>query len=261
MDYHKFEKLSLLVGAVAILGPVFASYGGEPVAEEVVAQILLLGVLVGAVHWGRRGGFVASLAAVLAYLVMRLPITYQLGFTPEILQMVLVRSTAYGFVGIMGGEFCGRLKYLFARMEDSLNIDEETRVYNERYFARLLKSAIGQHLRYGTPFSLVLVTVTPALLSDLRPQKRRTLLRTVANHMRNDLRLVDEVGHLEDGRFALLLPQTPAQGAVVAGERLRSGTRDLLGARDESVTAQMLSVPDDLSGIEQFQRGLVAEVA
>ena len=44
----------------------------------------------------------------------------------------------------------------------------------------------------------------PELFKDLRTSKQRSIVRGVANHIRNDIRLVDEAGRLEDGQFIVI---------------------------------------------------------
>jgi GGDEF domain-containing protein len=252
VKYSRFEMLALAVGATAILGTVMAAWHSQPVVQEVVAQVLLLGVLAGAVHWGRGGGFAAAIVAIVAYIAMRAPLLARDGLTPDLLDLILVRTLTYGFVGIIGGEVCGRVKYLLARLNSALNVDEETQLYNQRFVLRILQASIGQHTRYGAPFSIVLVELSPALTSELRPSRRRSILKTVANHVRGDVRLVDDVGRLDDGRFLLVLPHTPTDGAAIAAERVRTGVRDLLGARDESVETRVLGAPDDLRELQDL---------
>ncbi len=74
MKYRLFEGIVLVVGGAAILGSVLLSFGAPLITEEVIAQLLLFGVLVGAVHWGRNGGFIAATIASLIYIVMRIPL-------------------------------------------------------------------------------------------------------------------------------------------------------------------------------------------
>lgn len=254
MKYSRFELLALAVGGLAIASTVMASVMGRaPMLEEVVAQVLLLVVLVGAVHWGRNGGFITAVGAIVFYIAMRAPLLVSEGITIAMLELILVRMVAYGMVGIIGGEVCGRIKYLLARLESSSNIDEETQLYNQTYVGRLLTQSLALHARYRTPFSVGLLTLTPALTSELKPARRRSLLRAVANHVRNDVRLVDDVGRLDDGTFVLILPNTAKTGGEIAGGRVRESVRELLGARDESVVMRILGVPEDLSELTELR--------
>jgi GGDEF domain-containing protein len=253
VKYSRFEWLALAVGGAAIVGTVLASLHGQPMVEEIVAQVLLLIVLAGAVHWGRGGGFLTAIVAIVAYIGMRAPLIVHDGLTPDLLTLILVRTAAYGVVGIVGGEVCGRIKYVLARLEGGTNLDEETHLYNQAYIARLLTANLGLHQRYRTPFSIALITLSPALTSELKPSRKRSMLRAVGNHVRNDVRLVDDVGRLSDGTFVLMLPQTPKTGGDVAASRVRASLRDLLGAKDESVVARVLGAPEDLTELNALR--------
>ena len=258
MRYSRFEAIVLIVGGVAIIGSILFSYQGAPVTEEVFAQLLLLAVLVAAVHWGRKGGFIAASIASIIYIVMRIPLVIEAeGLSTEIITLILVRVVAFGLVGVVGGELCSRIKYIFAKLEDSNSIDDWSQFYNQRFVVRALESAIGQSERYETPFSIVLVRLDPELLKDLRVSKQRSMVRGVANHIRNDIRLVDEAGRLEDGQFIIIMPHTPAEGGKVVVERLGRGVRDTLGAKDESVTTELLSAPEDAGRIQELRQQLL----
>jgi GGDEF domain-containing protein len=256
VKYQRFEWLTIGVGGAAVFGSLGvtllrgAPIHGYDVIVEMVAQGLLLVVLVGAVHWGRKGGFFAALASTVAYIGLRTPTIVAAVSNLEVAQLILVHTITYGIVGILGGEMCSRIKYFFARLENAFNIDEDSRVYNERFLGQVLAGQLAQHRRYGQLFSVGTLTLSPALTTELRPSKIVTLTRTVAAHMRDDVRLVDDVGRLSDGRFLFVYPHTSKEGAIVATERVRIGVRDVLGAKDESVTSTVLSVPEDLEEIQ-----------
>lgn len=254
MKYSRFEALMLAIGSVAVLATVVATLREGPTFEEAAAQALLLVALVGATHWGRNGGFVAAAGASLAYIAMRIPLVISTGLTGDVVSLLLVRVASYGIVGIVGGEICGHIKYLFARLEESSNVDEITHVFNERFAGRLLATCIGRHVRYDMPLSVVFITLSPNLTVELRPSRERTIFRAVAERIRNDVRLVDDVGRLSDGRFMVILPHTTHDGAAIVAERLAMKVRDLLGARDESVTAEILAAPEDLDAMNDAAR-------
>ncbi len=257
MKYSKFEWLVLGIGGTAIVGTVAATYKSRPVPEEIAGQIMLLGVLIGAVHWGRRGGFLTAALATVLYTLLRVPLVVaEHGATSEVVVMVLTRAATFAVVGVLGGELCSRIQYIFARLEDATSIDEWTNVYNQRFITRTLASMLGQHTRYGTPFSVLLLSIADSLVAELRPSRQRKVLRGVASHIRNDVRLVDEVGRLEDGRFLIVLPHTPHEGALVAGDRLRRGVQDLLGAKAESVSVEVMAAPDALLGLQELHSSL-----
>ncbi|HEX9093305.1 MAG TPA: hypothetical protein VF902_04920 [Coriobacteriia bacterium] len=249
MKYARFEWLTIGVGAAAILGTVSFSIQPRPDWIELIAQLLLLAVLVGAVHWGRKGGLFAALAATIAYLALRIPHIFS-AVTTDVVEIIAIRAATFGLVGIIGGEICGRIKYFFARLEDTCSIDEHSRVYNQRFVRQLLESNLGAARRYGAEFSVAIFAISDSVTAELRPARTRAFVRTVADHIRNDVRLIDDVGRLDDGRFILVMPHTPKAGGLVASNRVRAGIRDVLGAKDESVGASVLNSVDDLDALQ-----------
>lgn len=249
------------LGAVVILGSLLL---GPPVNQpgfwqEAVGQVLIIVVLGAAVHWGRDGGSVAAFAATLAYVITRIPLLSEQGLTKNIFAMIATRVLIYTIVGILGGEIFGRVKYIIAQLEGSSMLDDLTQVYNRRYCGHTLKNGLGQFQRYQVPFSVAVISLAPGLVADLRPSRQRTLLRSTATHIRNHIRLVDDVGYLGDGRFLVILPQTSGSGAEVASDRIRRAVRDLFGAKDESVTATPLALPGDAAAICDLARSLDPE--
>ncbi len=260
MKYSRFEALVLAVGLAAVAGSMFFGFGGTFIAEEVIAQLLLLGVLFGAVHWGRPGGFIAALIASGGYIVLRIPLVIgERGLTAEITSLVVIRVVTYGLIGIVGGELASRIKYVFARLESNSGVDEWTGIFNQRLIVRAIETACGQHARYDTPCSVVIITLSPHLTSDLRASKQRAIIRGVANHLRADIRLVDEAGRLDDGRFLIVLPHTGQAGGLVVAERLRKGVCDALGAKQDSVDVRTLSTPEDADELNALRDALAVD--
>ncbi|KAF0207570.1 MAG: hypothetical protein FD171_1629 [Actinobacteria bacterium] len=258
MKYGRFETLMISLGAVVIFGSLLV---GPPMNQagfwqEALGQAMIVVVLAAAVHWGRDGGSVAAFAATLSYVITRIPLLSEQGLSKNVLAMIATRVLIYTIVGILGGEIFGRVKYIIAQLEGSSTLDDITQVYNRRYCGQTLKNGLGQFQRYQVPFSVAVIGLAPGLFADLRPSRQRTLLRSVAGHIRNDIRLVDDVGYLGDGRFLVILPQTPGSGAAVASDRVRNGVRELLGAKDESVSATPLSVPEDAAAMCDLARSL-----
>jgi len=251
MRYSRFEMLALGVGGAFILAALLlGAFDGGLTLREVSAQIMLLVVLATAVHYGRRGGLIAAVVASAIFTLMSVPaLIANNGLTSSDLLLIVARIAAFGVVGIVGGEACGRLRYAMARFGKSSEYDEWSQVFNERHASHALNRAIVAHERYGTHFALVLVSLAQSVTADLGPQRTRTLVRSVANQLRSDLRMVDEVARLDDGRFFILLPHTPYEGGVVVASRLTAGIRELLGALDASVAATCLSSIEDAAAL------------
>jgi GGDEF domain-containing protein len=245
VKYSRFEILAFLLGSAAIVASAFVPATASTIPLEVVAQLLLILVLAGALHWGRSGGFVSALVATAIYVGMRFTTLEVEGLSADMMTMIVSRVLAYTLVGLAGGEISGRIKYLLAKAERGSLVDAETGVYNAAYASRAIASALGQWARYETPYSVVELALTPAVWSALKPKRSRTLMRQVASEIRNDVRLVDDVAYRGNGRFLVLLPSTPAEGAMAAAGRLHKGVAHTLGSASEMVTVNVLSCGRD----------------
>jgi GGDEF domain-containing protein len=218
-----------------------------------VADLMLLLVLVVAVHFGRRGGQIAAVGASVAYVLMTAPqVADSSGLTSQILLLIVLRVGTYGFIGILGGDACGRLRYVLARMEHSATYDQWSQVFSQSYVHASLRRSQAALERYGENYSIVTLALAPAITAEMSPSRTRTVIRGVAKNLRGDLRMVDEVGRLEDGQFVIMLANTPRTGADIVAQRVAKNIRQLLGARDESVTAQALGGAEDAAALAAF---------
>ncbi len=250
MDYSRFERLTIALGAVAIMATATFSLYPAPDAVELVAQLLLLAVLVGAVRWGRRGGTFTAVVATVAYILMRINWLGGLSLAPGFTRLLLIRAATYALVGIAGGEACTRVKYLFARAQDDLAIDPSSRVYTADFITRMVRMAVVSFRRYGAPFSVIVLEIDGSVTAGLRGAKSESVVRTMASYLRSELRLVDDIGRLRSGSFLVLLPQTGRGEAEGVGARLASGLRDSVGLADGAVRTQVFGALEDISEIE-----------
>lgn len=249
MKYSQFEALAMLLGAGVVVGGAALVAGTAPAPAEVVAQLLIVFVLGGALHWGRNGGFTAAGIATLVYLFMRLPDLMLEGITGPLLATAALRVGTYAVVGIVGGELCGRTKYVFARLARNPLTEETTGVYNARYAGAAIRSGIARWERYETPYSVIRLAVAPSVTEGFSAPRARHLLRQVASNLRNDIRLVDDLAHLGHGQFLILLPNTGTTGAAMAGDRLRRGVTSMLAVDDGVLHVTALSSEFDAAAL------------
>jgi GGDEF domain-containing protein len=262
MNYGRFERLVIGAGTVIVVGGVAISLAnnGWQGWAALISQLLLLPVLVVAVHSGRKAGLLAALVASAAFVVMKIPaLSAPEGIPGADVAVGAFSIFAFGLVGIVGGEICGRVKYFFGRYEQTATIDEWSRVFNQRKAAQLIENARQRFSRYSEPFSVIVIEQSPTLLMGLRPTRQRALVRAVANHLRGDVRMVDEVARLDDGRFVVILPHTAREGGLVANERLAEGVRQTLGANEESVTVRCFAAAENPLEIESLQASIASE--
>ncbi len=258
MEYSRFERLVVGATALLVLGTIAATaMSGATTVVEVVGQLAIVGVLAVAAHWGRKAGTLAALTACLLYVLMRLPLL-SAGATGAASLLILSRVLGYCLIGIVGGEMFGRVKYLFAASHNSGVIDDWSRVYNQRFAAQALEQAIARHSRYGEPFSIVIVALAPSATGDHRAEQLRTRVRSVANFLRDDVRMVDDVARLDDGRFVVLLPHTAGAFAPIVASRLADGVRQALGLKEGGVTTTCLGADENVAALAEFAKNIGA---
>lgn len=265
MKYSTFEILALVFGGAAILGTVVAAAVGGSGYPEVVAQLMLFPVLIAALHSGRNGGFLAALFAVALYVGLRVPDLAREGLEGPLASLLVARAAAYVVVGVIGGEVCSRIKYLFCALEDRQLIDRETGVYSAKHVGALLRRLMEEHRRYGHTFSAALFTLDAARSSDaLKRGGRRSIARELAATLRDEVRAVDEVGRVSEHGFLLLLPNTSREGGSAASRRLEKSLEALLsrlgfGGQQPPLQVKAMSFPDDAEPIAELVERLTGE--
>jgi diguanylate cyclase (GGDEF)-like protein len=130
--------------------------------------------------------------------------------------------------------------------------DELTGLYNTRGFAIAANRLFGQALRYGRPASVLMVdSDNLKMVNDTHGHDAgNRLLRQVANAMQAELRATDVPARYGGDEFIVLLPETPAKGALDVAERIRAaiGARPLAIDGESIVTSVSIGVacyPED----------------
>jgi GGDEF domain-containing protein len=123
--------------------------------------------------------------------------------------------------------------------------DHETGLLNHLYFRAALPNRVATARRVLRPISIV--------LAKLRNGEHA---RQLAFGLLDTLRESDTACRLDDGSFALILEDTPENGAVWTDERLRrllhdQGTDAVLWARVASYPAHALEPPELLTLAEK----------
>lgn len=100
--------------------------------------------------------------------------------------------------------------------------DRLTGLHDGRETVRLVRLELDRARRYGRPFSVVVVEVRDyaALVDRVGRQGADQALVRVARACLAGRRSVDVVGRLDAGEFAVVLPETPADGARRVAEHV-----------------------------------------
>ncbi len=114
--------------------------------------------------------------------------------------------------------------------------DERLGVYHPHVFRRRLEEDVARASQHRHPVSCLAIEPDPGA-----PLKSESLLRDLAAFIKANLRKTDLLGLGSSAHLLLILPVTPAEGARVKADRLRSAIRahSLGGAPAGSVTISL----------------------
>ncbi|MCL4499440.1 MAG: hypothetical protein M1335_04250 [Chloroflexi bacterium] len=251
--FKTFELLVVSAGSVAIIGSAVASYEATNSLLELTGQLLMLPVLLIALQFGRVGGLVSAFFAALLYAVAKYPGLSDAVLLGTTLQLLGVRALSYLIVGLVGGEAMTAVKYYFARSGGLGGVDPGSGLYVADFISGMVEKALFMYERYGVPFSVVSIEVDPMALQASSRFKTNKGWKALGNLLKGSLRIVDEVGRLDEFSFAILLPHTPQAGANIVAERTRKSIIDLYKLSDVgAVTARVYSVPQHLEELRDL---------
>jgi len=126
----------------------------------------------------------------------------------------------------LGGGLAFLSEYLQAPLESMTNLsvlDDETGVYNRRYFRQRLGEEMSRASRNRYPLSLALMNVDQldTIRASSSPQVRSEALRKVAVFLKQYLREEDVLARFDGTTFAFLLPDMPGEEAKTTMEKLQ----------------------------------------
>lgn len=118
---------------------------------------------------------------------------------------------------------------LNSRIHVLSTIDEDTGLYNRKYFEEMVQRNMRLFARvrgrgYSAGFSIILMDIDhyTKLCTDLGAQNREVILKYVADILRASSRSADDVFRVGNDEFALLLSDTGITGAKVLAGRIKS---------------------------------------
>ncbi len=127
--------------------------------------------------------------------------------------------------------------------------DPETGLFSESYFMVALEARIAAARRHLRPIAVVLLDVVQGLSDGATHPADPEI---VADGVRGTLRDADTACRLADGRYALLLEDTPENGAIWTIERIR---RTLVSTMpDQTLWAGVACYPAHAFGTDEILR-------
>lgn len=114
-------------------------------------------------------------------------------------------------------------KDLLDKLAQQATKDYLTGLSNRRYFMERGEAELAHARRYGHALSLLMIDIDHFKnINDTHGHKVGDIvLQQQANIMRSTFRTVDTIGRIGGEEFAVLLPETALQEAVIVAERLR----------------------------------------
>jgi diguanylate cyclase (GGDEF)-like protein len=113
--------------------------------------------------------------------------------------------------------------HLFAQMQVQALTDSLTGCYNRRSFELQLERDLHLATRMRQPLSLIMIDLDN--FKHINDQAGHGIgdvaLRTVAESLKAELRVVDSAARFGGDEFAIILPQADTEGALIVAERLR----------------------------------------
>ncbi len=103
-------------------------------------------------------------------------------------------------------------------------LDTLTGLIGHRWFGEILRHEFERSIRYRRSMGILVVEADPLeeINRNFGMEIGDRALRQMAEVLRGLVRDVDLLGRISGKRFAVILPETDAEGALTAGERLRA---------------------------------------
>ncbi len=237
MRYSRFEALTLAIGAAAVIGTTIVMIMDSSGASEITGQLLILVLLFGGLHFGRKGALVSFASATLIYILVFFLTQGKLSAPNAV--MILSRIILYGGVAFISGEVCHRFSPEFATFTSNGLIDSLTGLYNSRYIARSIEKAISQFDRYGMNFSITVFTFKNDVFKNLSKQEAQEVLKKIGGTIiESNIRIADEAARVNRKKFVILFPHTKFDDATYATIRVRSRIIEYLKELDMERAAE-----------------------
>ena len=252
MSYERARRLLLGAGVLVLLLTAGVMLIRRVETVEVIATLLFVPVFIGLVFWNLKGGLIAGVLAALAYAALRYPAIEAVG-ADRFAGLILSRSFAYIAFGVIGGWANSQLAGSLTKLELYDQIDDQTNLFNARFFVQDTELELSRSKRYQTIFSVVEVSFPASGLEKMPRRQRASTLREAGRMLKEAVRTVDRAVHGFDGsrhRFAIVLPETAREGAGVFRDRLAERMEAFLTERkfhldQGDVEKRSVTFPDD----------------
>jgi GGDEF domain-containing protein len=245
--------LLLCAGFVFLAITAGVSYIRRVETAEVVAILLFIPIFIAFVFWDWIGGVVAATIAAIAYVGLRADAIQAVGLG-QFAGVIVSRSVAFMAFGLVGGFANRHVRASLTKLDLYDHVDDITGLYNARYFLEATDLEMSRSRRYESIFSVCVVDIPVNTFVGVSRRRRLRALREIGHGLRSSVRTVDRVAHGSDGRnyrFAVILPETGAEGGRVFTERLAARLGALLGI--DTITSESITYPGDEAPLQRLR--------
>jgi diguanylate cyclase (GGDEF)-like protein len=125
--------------------------------------------------------------------------------------------------------------------EEAAFTDHMTGLANRRRFERQLEREVGRTMRFGHPFTLLMIDIDnfKSLNDSFGHDAGDDAIRSISKVLREGTRGIDLAARIGGEEFAVLLVETSQQGGVEVAERLRIAIRSLEIPSGGQITASL----------------------
>lgn len=171
-----------------------------------------------------------------------------------------VRDAALALgLGLVGGAALAilseQLRIPLESYRQRLRVDNETEVFNSRYFRTLLDAEISSKPNDLLSVGIVDVAGLQEVLETLPPVAAQRLLRKVTEILRKELRGNDVIGRWSETSFIVMLPTTPGTAAARTFQRIYQALLEPADVQGYGMTVTM----DPHIGGSVFSNDLTSE--
>ena len=139
-------------------------------------------------------------------------------------------------------------------VEGLVSLDPLSNLLHPHGFLRRLGDEVKRAREGSQPLAILLLDVDnlKVLNLDLGRERGDAILREVAAIVRASIRDVDVAGRYHEAQFAVVLPETPPQGARLVAERIRKGVESWGVENKMPVTASIGMVDVDSHAAHEY---------